>query len=248
MSKIVLMYHDIYCDSVLESGFPYKSTSQYKLRVDEFESHVKAVKEYCDVHDNVEVVFTFDDGGVSFFTLAAPMLEKYGFRGIFFISTKYLNTPTFLTNDQLSELVQRGHVIGSHTHTHSILTDLSNEEIENEWSESIKCLSRYIRDDVIASIPQGYGNTAVVKKALKARIRELYTSVPTIKIEQVEDMLIIGRYVVYQGMTSDDVINIIANKWRRRMMYAKWCLLSGFKTILGKKYDVFKAFILKIIH
>ena len=248
MSKVVLMYHDVYRDSVLESGFPYESTSQYKLRLEEFESHVKAVREYCDAHDNIEVVFTFDDGGVSFLTLVAPVLEKYNFRGIFFISTKYLNTPTFLTNDQLLELVQRGHVIGSHSHSHSILTDLSNEEIENEWRESIKHLCSYIHGDVIASIPQGYGNAAVVRNALKVRIKELYTSVPTIKTEQVEDMLIFGRYVVYQGMTSDDVINIIANRWKRRVMYAKWYLLLSFKAILGKKYDVFKAFILKIIH
>ena len=38
--KIVLMYHDIYCESVSESGFQNASAFQYKVQVDEFEAHV----------------------------------------------------------------------------------------------------------------------------------------------------------------------------------------------------------------
>lgn len=53
------MYHDIYRDSVKESGFQNSSAFQYKVQLDEFEKHVVAVSEYCKKHTNVEVEFTF---------------------------------------------------------------------------------------------------------------------------------------------------------------------------------------------
>lgn len=74
--KIVLMYHDLYIQSGTESGFQNESAFQYKIQADEFEKQVKAVVDYCREHIEVQVDFTFDDGGVSFLTLAAPILEN----------------------------------------------------------------------------------------------------------------------------------------------------------------------------
>jgi hypothetical protein len=71
MAKIVLMYHDLYIQSGAESGFQNESAFQYKIQVDEFEKQVKAVVDYCREHIEIQVDFTFDDGGVSFLTLAA---------------------------------------------------------------------------------------------------------------------------------------------------------------------------------
>ena len=87
MRKIVLMYHDVYSDSETESGFQFPTSFPYKISAEKFESHVKLAHTYCKQNnlslDSVE--FTFDDGGVSFYTVIAPILEKYGFKGVFFI-------------------------------------------------------------------------------------------------------------------------------------------------------------------
>ena len=243
--SVVLMYHDLYLHSPVESGFQNESAFQYKIQVDEFERQVKAVAEYCQGHPEVEVEFTFDDGGVSFLTLAAPVLEKYGFRGTFFISTAYLNTPLFLTTAQVEELAERGHRIGSHSHTHPVLTELDADGVAQEWKKSVEILRPSIPGQLIASIPNGNDNKVVMKKAVEAGIQSLYTSIPTTRVTTLDSMLVVGRYVVYQGMGVDRVMKIISNEGHRRLLYVRWSLLRGAKSILGHHYNTLKAFILK---
>lgn len=239
------MYHDIYRDSVKESGFQNNSAFQYKVQLEEFERHVAAVSEYCKQHTDTEVEFTFDDGGVSFFTYVAPILEKYELHGSFFISTKYLDTPLFLTTEQLHVLVEHGHCIGSHSHSHPVLTDLTDEVIGEEWNLSLNKLEKYIIGEMTASIPNGGESKSVLKKAAEVGIEVLYTSVPTTRTKKLGNMLIKGRYVVYQGMKTEDVMTIVSNKSRRRMMYMRWQILQIIKLILGDRYSRLKYFLLK---
>lgn len=236
------MYHDIYRDTVKESGFQNNSSFQYKIQLNQFEEHIIAISAYCRKHTDVEVEFTFDDGGVSFFTYVAPLLEKYGFCGTFFISTNYLNTPLFLTTEQLQILIERGHNIGSHSHTHPILTELVDDVIAEEWNISVNELRKYVSDKVIASVPNGDVNKNVVCKAAEAGIKVLYTSVPTTRTKTLGNMLIVGRYVVYQGMTTKDVMAIVSNKGNRRMIYVRWQILQLIKTLLGRRYNQLKSF------
>ena len=63
-------------------------------------------------------LITFDDGGVSALQTTADLLEKYGWRGVFFVTTDRIGTPTFLNADHVRELHRRGHVIGSHSCSH----------------------------------------------------------------------------------------------------------------------------------
>lgn len=245
MNRIVLMYHDIYCDSIKESGFQNISALQYKVQLVEFEKHVSAVTEYCKNHTDVTVEFTFDDGGVSFLTHAAPILEKYGLHGTFFISTNYLNTPLFLTTQQLKTLAEHGHRIGTHTHTHPLLTELSDEEISEEWNVSTSKLKNYIVGEITASIPNGDGNKTVVRKAAETGINVLYTSVPTTRAKTFGNMLIVGRYVIFSGMKAVDVMAIVESKNRRRMMYLRWQILQIIKCVLGKRYNLLKSFLFK---
>ena len=245
MAKIVLMYHDLYIQSGAESGFQNESAFQYKIQVDEFEKQVKAVVDYCREHIEIQVDFTFDDGGVSFLSFSSPILEKYGLKGIFFISTEYINTPLFLSSAQLQELSDRGHHIGSHAHSHKPLTTLSENEITKEWVNSINLIKPYTTTNISASIPNGDENSIVRKKALEAGINKLYTSVPTTRTKRFYGMPVFGRYVIYQGMTSTDVIAIISNKHHRNKILLKWRLLSLTKNILGNKYNKIKVLLFR---
>ena len=62
--------------------------------------------------------FTFDDGGVSYYTVVADRLEAQGWRGHCFVSTDFIGQRGFLTAAQIRELDARGHVIGSHSASH----------------------------------------------------------------------------------------------------------------------------------
>lgn len=53
-----------------------------------------------------------------------------------------------MTPEQVAELHQRGHEIGSHTVTHPLLTQLSEEECRRELKESREAISRWIGEEV----------------------------------------------------------------------------------------------------
>lgn len=235
---INLMYHDISVGSDVSSGFQTEVSMVYKVDASEFERQVKL----CVGKD---VAFTFDDGGESFYTEAAPILEKYGFKGIFFVSTAYIGTPGFLTEEQIKELDARGHIIGSHTHNHlRNLSLLDKQTIENEWSKSVEILSNILNKKIkYASLPNGNGSSVVNDAIHKTGITELYTSVPTTKIVNDKGMNIIGRYTVLKSLSSTEVYNIVFSKQTRNRLYIKWYAISIVKKILGKQYYSLRKFI-----
>ena len=90
------------------------------------------------------VIFIFSDGLKSQFTNAKPILDKYGFKGTFDIVCNYVGTKNgYMDWDDINELYNEGHDIGSHSMSHVHLTELSNESIAYEVGESKKCLEDY---------------------------------------------------------------------------------------------------------
>ena len=230
MKTISLMYHDIVLENDKSSGFQNDSAFQYKVLKGNFEKQVSALKE-----DDVE--FTFDDGGESFITSAAPILEKYGKKGVFFIATDFIGTPGFLNEEQVRELDARGHVVGSHScsHPHN-MTDLTESEIEKEWSESIRKLENILGHKVeVASIPNGYKNKNILKYAEKAGIKKLWTS--DLVDSRFGKMELKGRYVIHKDTFLEDTIAIAQSNVMRLKLKCRWAILSVVKGILGNSYD-----------
>ncbi len=252
MRNIVLMYHCVYRNNFKESGFQEGNACQYKVQVDDFELQVKSISEYCEKNniDRSIIEFTFDDGGVSFLLEIAPILEKYNWRGVFFISTKYIGYDGFLTKENIKELSDRGHIIGSHSYSHPMYMDLlPYDDILEEWNRSIKELADIIdREVIIASIPFGFGSLAVIEAARKAGVKKLYTSVPQVTIENSKGMDVIGRFVMHNNSRVEDVIRIIEKPSERYYLYYKWKALKVLKSILGEKYEQVKGTFLKIKH
>lgn len=70
---------------------------------------------------NGKISLTFDDGWISHYTQAFPILESFKFKGVFYIISK--NDFDFETGDRMNwSMIQKiqshGHEIGSHTQTH----------------------------------------------------------------------------------------------------------------------------------
>jgi peptidoglycan/xylan/chitin deacetylase (PgdA/CDA1 family) len=110
------------------------------------------------------VLFTFDDGRESNYTVAAPLLESFGGRGVFFVVPSFAEcsgeearrfyysrvnpggTANYATAGdwkpmnpgQIAELAARGHTIGNHTLSHARLRGLSREELESEIGNSAR--------------------------------------------------------------------------------------------------------------
>lgn len=64
------------------------------------------------------VMLTFDDTDLEQYTVALPEMNKYGFKGVFFVMTVSLGRPHYMSKAQVKELADQGNVIGSHTWDH----------------------------------------------------------------------------------------------------------------------------------
>lgn len=238
------MYHCVYKESTAESGFQNDSALTYKVREDKFEEHVKSISEYLEKNNlsKETVEFTFDDGGVSFYTIIAPILEKYGFKGVFFIATKYIDTPLFLTRAQVKELDEHGHIIASHSDSHPPRIDqLEYEDVKNEWEDSCNKLSGIIDHRVsIASVPNGNCSKKVSRAASDAGVTILYTSEPTTRTKEKYGVKHIGRYVVHSNTSTNVVLNIISKEKYRRKLSIRYGIIQFAHSLLGNNYNKVK--------
>lgn len=64
------------------------------------------------------VILTFDDTDLDQYTFARPVMEKYNFKGVFFVMTVSLGRPRYMSKEQVKALSDAGHAIGSHTWDH----------------------------------------------------------------------------------------------------------------------------------
>lgn len=248
MKQITLMYHDVYSKHVEESGFNTPGAIHYKISEDTFIKHIKAISNYCTYNgiNKDDIVFTFDDGGTSFYTIIAPILEKYGWRGYFFISTKYIGTNGFLNVEQIKELSRRGHIIGSHSHQHRVLTEMSLSDVKNELKQSKEILSNILGESItMISIPNGCYSKGVLDIAINESLQTIYISKPTTKIQSYKGANLIGRYSIAYNTTTADVMNIITLSSLRKRMEIKYNILQLIKGILGSNYSKIKMMIRK---
>lgn len=74
-NMIILMYHDVYFESISESGFQNSTAKKYKISAIDFENQVRNIAELAakGIINKDYVKFTFDDGGISFYNTIAPI-------------------------------------------------------------------------------------------------------------------------------------------------------------------------------
>ena len=86
------------------------------------------------------VMITFDDNTASQFLTALPLLDKYGFKAVFFVMTVSLNRKNFMTTAQLKALQQQGHVIGCHSWDHKNMRAYTDQDWKIQLDQPFKTL------------------------------------------------------------------------------------------------------------
>lgn len=200
-----LMYHDIATPERREAvGFPGPLAARYKLEPKAFQAHLDALAATGLQVGTLDAgatapaaAVTFDDGGASA-PLAAEMLERHGWRGQFFVTSSRIGTPGFLSADELAELDRRGHLIGSHSHTHpTYMGKLTRTELDEEWTRSRAVLGELLGSPPrTASVPGGYLSPAVIAAAAAAGYELLFTSEPTARVAD-RGLVVRGRYTIW---------------------------------------------------
>jgi hypothetical protein len=111
-------------------------------------------------HSSKVVILTFGDTLKSQFTNAKPILDKYGFKGSFFITCLSVgSSKSDLTWQDISVLQKDRQDIESKAMTHRMMTQLSPSDLTYEIAGSKQCLANHgINATAIATI-HGIGRT-----------------------------------------------------------------------------------------
>ena len=133
--------------------------------------------------------YTFDDGLRDHYTLAAPMLEEFGFHGTFFIIGKVVadtdeqaagkkpGAHGGISWGQVKDLATRGHEIGNHSWSHRQLIKCTPEELADEIDHNRTVLTEKLGQPPLTFAYPGNGSNeqvrvAVLKDHVAARDRQ----------------------------------------------------------------------------
>lgn len=121
--------------------------------------------------------FTFDDGNLSDFAHAFPLLVERGRAAHFFVLAGRIGQPGSLSAAQLREMAEAGMPIGSHGCDHIALPEASSTQLSQELSASKASIEDILGQPVTSlAIPFGLFNKAVIKAAQQAGYLRIYTS------------------------------------------------------------------------
>ena len=139
---ISLMYHRFE-----ENKYP--STN---IKIADFKSHLEILrksnikfinpkdfeKEINDNKKQRKILLTIDDGFLSFYNNAWPLLKKNKIPFILFVSTREVGNSNYMSWNQIKEISKEDFVeIGNHSHTHDYLVDETDEIIRADIQKSI---------------------------------------------------------------------------------------------------------------
>jgi peptidoglycan/xylan/chitin deacetylase (PgdA/CDA1 family) len=208
------MYHDVATPGQEHAtGFSGNGAEAYKLSVHRFIEHLEAIRpnrigtlrDARNIQTGV-VLLTFDDGGLSFFSPIADLLEERGWRGHFFITTDWIGKPGFLTAAQIEALHRRGHIIGSHSCSHpTVMSKCTVQQLREEWRNSTRILARITGEPVrVASVPGGYYSRHVAETAAEAGIEILFNSEPVSRLRHVQTCTVLGRFTITSDVSASE--------------------------------------------
>ncbi len=221
--------------------------SRYLLSLGVFKSGLEAAIDHGVVFDEIggpdpgtsgRVEITSDDGGGSALLLA-EYLAGQGLRATFFIVTDWIGRENFLDRDEIRAIRSMGHVVGSHSHTHSgPFCDLPEVQLRDEVLESKGVLEELLGVEVDTfSVPGGEIRPATIRRleSPELGLSRIYTSTPRQGVYRSRTTAkVIGRYCIEAAMGQARIVRIFSGQgWERnRMRY-----LAG-----RAKREVWKAF------
>lgn len=101
---------------------------------------------------------TFDDGWVSQYNNALPILREHGITATNYITSDCVDVdPACMTQAQVQAFVERGDEIGSHTVSHPHLTEITAAERNTELQDSQTSLRRMFGPSAATNFAAPYG-------------------------------------------------------------------------------------------
>ncbi len=214
----VLLYHRFD-----ESRFPSTTTSsaQFEQHMAYLKLHGYKVLSLDQLAECVEgrralpdrgVVITIDDGFISEFNKAVPILRKYGYPFSIFVFTHAVGRMNYMSWEQLRQMESWGGQAGCHSYLHPRLINLIGKELHKEIVGSKAEMEKNLGHKVsYFAYPYGQYNEAVRSVARSAGYRLMLSSDPGSVGEGAEFDRIPRQAVVGAEMSLDDFARKLMN-------------------------------------
>jgi hypothetical protein len=230
-----LTYHELELQSVPDL---------YRVSCTLFEKHLVVLRALDTTYSQYHV--TFDDGHISNYDLGLPLLEKYGMRSIFFITTEWIGVQDRMSGQQLRELLVQGHQIGSHSCSHVFLPLCSDSKLLNELYYSRKELEDVLGSAVTdVSLPYGRWDRRVLRACLKAGYSQVYTSDPWLSPIMREGIAVAGRLTLRNSVDAVQLRRLLMAKGiTRARLQVPYRMKQALKLCIGDRmyHRVWHAF------
>ncbi|WP_353063651.1 polysaccharide deacetylase family protein [Tunturibacter psychrotolerans] len=227
--RLYLLYHEL---RPSRSDYSYVvETSQFEKQVDLFlklRSEEKTSAFYPEI--------TFDDGHISNFERALPILQSREIKAWFFITVGWTGQkPGYMGWAELRALQEAGQQIGAHGWSHTLLTHCDQSQLQKELLEARLTLEDKLGTSITAmSLPGGRSNQRILAACRESGYTQVFTSVP--KGEPQPAGPTVGRLNVRGDMTIE---------WISKLLQPESGILSGLqrqhqikataKTLLGDR-------------
>lgn len=149
--------------------------------------------------DKATLCIDFDDGRISSYDNALPIMRKYNLRGNYYVITDWVGDAGFVNWKQIREFHDAGWMIGNHTHNHLNLSPLTREQVITEFDTSQRILREqgYYVGSYFLSAPQGGWSAIAEEEALERFIYcRLFRLTPRFDVQPINDNL----YSAYESI------------------------------------------------
>ncbi len=138
---VILVYHHVATDTPPSTTI---SPSDFRAHLDYLRDNDFAVLSLPELIDDLQnqrpvpdkaVAITFDDGYISIYDTAFPMLQEYGYPFTLFLSTEPINNgqANYMSWEQVQHMADAGVTIANHMVEHPYMLDRREDESEQAW-------------------------------------------------------------------------------------------------------------------
>ena len=159
------------------------------------------------------ILISFDDTHEQHYSIAKPLLDKYGFKGVFFIMVVCIDKKNYLTSSRIKELSDNGHTIGLHTWDHPNLTKTDTTSWRSQLENPMKQLTKITGKKIETfAYPYGAWNNKVVAVLKRLGITTAFQLDG--KRSQEEPLLSMNRMMVSGQWSGAQLLRMIGSKFQ----------------------------------
>ena len=201
LQKLHFLYHELRLNG---------SDYSYALEIKEFEKQIDLFLQMRKAENpGLWPEVTFDDGHISNFDYALPILLSRSLIARFFITVGWTGKkPDYMGWRELRSLHESGQLIGGHGWSHAFLTHCASRDLDVELGKARSILEDKLGTSITTmSLPGGRYNQRVLAACREAGYTQIYTSVPRPEYEPLG--FTVGRLNVRGDWSPEWIRNVL---------------------------------------